>query len=206
MHIGRIKSILKRGVEGKKNGTVMTEEKQKVIELGILDSITKADEYIELFTILKNNGVDITQISNKSNTKLNEIKQKGIDIDKIIEDNDLDREISIGSIKSDIRTTIKGEQIFVKMTDEQKQKFIELGIMEHRQTKAQECLRIFRILKKQGVDLSKIKHKDTLNDIKQSGINIQKIIEDNNLDGEINIGNLKHRIKLGIEGKRMELI
>lgn len=175
IHIGNIKSNLRRGIEGKKNGTQMTEEeKQKLIEIGILDTITKAEEYLELFTILKDNGVDIVRISRKSDIKLKDIRQKGIDIERIIRDNDLDGKVRVGDIKQDVRATIRGEKVLVKMTDEQKQQFIKLGFMEYRQSKAQECLRICSILKENGVDLRKIRNDDKLEDIIQKGIDIRK--------------------------------
>ncbi len=175
IHIGNIKSNLRRGIEGKKNGTQMTEEeKQKLIEMGILDTITKAEEYLELFTILKDNGVDIVRISRKSDIKLKDIRQKGIDIERIIRDNDLDGKVRVGDIKQDVRATIRGEKVLVKMTDEQKQQFIKLGFMEYRQSKAQECLRICSILKENGVDLRKIRNDDKLEDIIQKGIDIRK--------------------------------
>lgn len=150
------------------------EEKQKLIEMGILDTITKAEEYLELFTILKDNGVDIVRISRKSDIKLKDIRQKGIDIERIIRDNDLDGKVRVGDIKQDVRATIRGEKVLVKMTDEQKQQFIKLGFMEYRQSKAQECLRICSILKENGVDLRKIRNDDKLEDIIQKGIDIRK--------------------------------
>ena len=175
IHIGNIKSNLRRGIEGKKNGTQMTEEeKQKLIEMGILDTITKAEEYLELYKKIKDNGVDIVRISRKSDIKLKDIRQKGIDIERIIRDNDLDGKVRVGDIKQDVRATIRGEKVLVKMTDEQKQQFIKLGFMEYRQSKAQECLRICSILKENGVDLRKIRNDDKLEDIIQKGIDIRK--------------------------------
>lgn len=175
IHIGNVKSNLRRGIEGKKNGTQMTEEeKQKLIKMGILDNVTKSEEYLELFTILKNNGVDIVRISNKSGTKVKDIKQRGIDITKIIDENDLDGEVRIGDIKQDVRATIRGEKVLVKMTDEQKQKFIKLGLIEDRESKAQECLKICKILKENGVDLKRIRNSDKLEDISQKEIDIRK--------------------------------
>lgn len=107
-------------------------------------------------------------------TKVKEIKQRGIDITKIIDDNDLDGEVRVGDIKGDIRVTIRGEKELVKMTDEQKQEFIKLGIMKDRESKAQECLKICSILKKNGIDLRQIRSDDKLEDISQKGIDIRK--------------------------------
>ena len=203
LYIGNILGNLRRGIAGKKNGTLMTEEeKQKVIELGILDRVTKAEEYIELFTILKNNGVKIAQISNHGESRLKDIKQEGIDIQKVIEDHNLDGELRIGQIKVGIRRSIEGEKPQFKMTEEQKKEFIKLGIMDDRETKAQEYLKIFRILKENKIDFSNIRYADRLEDIEQEGIDIQQIIEENDLNKEIKIGDLKYRIIAGIEGKK----
>ena len=150
------------------------EEKQKLIEMGILDTVTKADEYVELFTILKDNGVDIVRISRKSDVKLEDIRQKDIDIAKIIKDNDLDGKVRVGDIKQNVRATISGEKVLVKMTEQQKQQFVKLGFMEDRQSKAQECLKICRILKQNGIDLKEIRSDDTLESIKHKGIDIRK--------------------------------
>lgn len=203
LYIGNIIGNLRRGIAGKKNGTLMTEEeKQKVIELGILDRVTKAEEYIELFTILKNNGVKIAQISNHGESRLKDIKQEGIDIQKVIEDHNLDGELRIGQIKVGIRRSIEGEKPQFKMTEEQKKEFIKLGIMDDRETKAQEYLKIFRILKENKIDFSNIRYADRLEDIAQEGIDIQQIIEENDLNKEIKIGDLRYRIIAGIEGKK----
>ena len=203
LYIGNILGNLRRGIAGKKNGTLMTEEeKQKVIELGILDRVTKAEEYIELFTILKNNGVKIAQISNHGESRLKNIKQEGIDIQKVIEDYNLDGELRIGQIKVRIKRSIEGEKPQFKMTEEQKKEFIKLGIMDDRETKAQEYLKIFRILKENKIDFSNIRYADRLEDIAQEGIDIQQIIEKNDLNKEIKIGDLKYRIIAGIEGKK----
>ena len=68
----------------------------------------------------------------------------------------------------------------------------------------QETIAIARILKREGVNLSQIQLKysrkgkayfPTLNDIKQEGIDIQKIIDENNLDGEFPFGRKMERLK-----------
>ena len=89
------------------------------------------------------------------------------------------------------------------MTEEEKAKFVELGIMEELSL-ARERLEILQILKQNGVDITKISVKDTIGTISQEGINIEKIIKDNNLDPSMKIGDMISKIKLGMKDNHQD--
>ena len=90
---------------------------------------TKGQEYLELFKILKQNGVKTERINTMIPT-IRDIKQEGIDIEKIIEENHLDGDIKIGSVVMRIRGGIRdsNSKNKIELTEKEKKEFIELGI------------------------------------------------------------------------------
>lgn len=73
------------------------------------------------------------------------------------------------------------------MTEEEKKAFQDLELFDEEKTTAQQHIELLLLLKENGVELKKIKTTSKLKEIKQKGIDIQAIIEENNLDENIHI-------------------
>lgn len=207
MHIGLAKPYIKRGIEGQENGLKMTEEeKAKFIELGIMERVSLAQERLEILETLKQNGVNITKIS-VSDT-IGTISQEGIDIEKIIEDNYLDASMKIGDIISKIKLGMKENPSGLRMTKEEKEKFLNLGInpvtdyphMVQKERK-RKYLTLFTVLKENGIDVDNMKWGEALEDYTQEGLDIKDIIDKNSLDGKTRPKDLRAKIIRAIEGK-----
>lgn len=92
---------------------------------------TKGQQYLKLFKTLKKNGVRIEEINTMSGT-IREIEQEGINIERIIEENQLDGNLRMGSIIQRIRGGIRGAKSknAIKLTQKEKEEFIRLGIYQ----------------------------------------------------------------------------
>ena len=206
--LGNRINSLKRSYKGTSKKSINAEEKRKIEELGLITAKEKSmtAETLEIAEILKENGVDLTKISmtskRKTDTKkayilLKDIKQEGIDIDKIIVENGLDADYKFGQRVCSLRDAYKGYGSY-KITEEEKRKAEKLGlIIPKEKSVISETLEIAEVLKQNGVDLAKIQMSDSiagkrryilLKDIKQKGVDITRIIEEEGLDGEYPFG------------------
>ena len=121
---------------------------------------------------------------------------------RIIAENNLDKETKIGDLIYRVKAGIEGKKNGLDVS-EVREEFIELGIMDERETKGQQYLKLFRTLKKSGVRIEEINTMaGTIREIKQEGIDIEKIIEGNQLDGNLKIGSIIQRIRGGIRGAK----
>ena len=194
----------------------LTEKQRKTVEkLGLVNKENLIDETIRVAQILKKEGVDLRKITlnyKKNgecyNIKLKEIRQDGIDIDKIIKANGLDPNFKYGMKINVLRRTYNGVTNKYTLSEKQRKLVEKLGVLEKERV-IEETLRVARILKEAGVDLSKITLNKTnnqgsilLKQIEQKGIDINKIIEENNLDGDFKYGMQVNRIR--VEYKRKE--
>lgn len=220
-----------RGREDKNVGNIKIIELQREVKeiLEIINQKLARDERkvvartLEIAEILYNNGIDLSKLKrsrivNGKNTfiQLSDIKQDGIDIEKIIEENELDRNLPIGTMIKNLRAAYNGTAK-IPITEEEKKKAENLGLVqtEERKTVVVESLEIAQILYNNGVDLSKLQLTRSegktriylrISEIQQEGIDIEKIIEENGLDGDIEIGDLIRRLRLAYNGKGGYLI
>lgn len=172
--------------------------------------------FLRIATILKENGVNITEIPisrydsnhNKNFTLLKDINQKGIDIEDIIRKNKLKRDYKWGVAVTEVRKRYKGKSMH-GITEEEKRKVEELGVLG-KETVIAQTIKISKILKENGVKIYKIKLKVMrdgdlkyilLKEIKQEGIDIEKIIKENNLDGDFPWGQRFSNMKSAYKGK-----
>lgn len=111
---------------------------------------------------------------------------------RIIEENGLDSEYHFGQMMRGIKLAYKGKSTYV-ITKEERKEAEELGLVETEEKKSAiaEMLEVARILKANGVDLSKLKLTKmenkkqvyrSLGELEQDGVDIQRIIEENGLD------------------------
>ena len=185
---------------------------------GVFSKKGEIAKLIKNLEILRKNGVDTEKIQktiNRKEIKLSEIVQDGIDINKIIEENDLSGEYPIGSkMHYAVRLCNQGPNHLI--TEEQIEKLIEFGITsrvkieraQKDETIATELLRHLDILKQNGVDLSKIRKSEgsLLKNITQDGIDIEEIIKQNGLDGNYKIGSKIQYISRLIKEQRYNSI
>lgn len=121
---------------------------------------------------------------------------------RIIAENNLDKEAKIGDLIYRVKAGIEGKKNGLDVS-EVREEFIELGIMDERETKGQQYLKLFKTLKKNGVKIEEINTQvGTIIEIEQEGIDIEKIIEENQLDGSLKIGSIIQRIRGGIRGAK----
>ena len=165
--------------------------------------------------ILNDNGVNLRAVElsktvdgHRIFTRISHIRQTGIDIDKIILDNGLDPNFNYGLKTRFIRNLCKygtPDQV----TEEEKKKFQELGVLE-KEFAAEETLRVAKILHDNKLDIQKVplhivKNKKPqpikLGEVKQEGIDMEKIISENNLDKDFKLGKRLNSIRQAYRGK-----
>lgn len=160
--------------------------------------------------------LQLTKIVNGrfSYLSLGELEQVGADIQKIIKENNLDPEYPYGTGVRILRSAYRGNY---KITEEEKRETKELGLISKREmnkkgntkgngstvglsikgTSQERALKIVEILKVNGVDPSKLQLTKIVNgrtkcrlleELEQEGVDIQKIIAENGLDGKFEIG------------------
>ena len=211
--IGQRVKLLRSAYKGNGNCKITEQEKEEAKKLGIIPEETKSAiaETLEIVKILKEAGVNIDELRPTKTIQrkttfilLKDVKQDGIDIEDIIRKNNLDGNFALGKRIANTRNAYNGIGTYV-ITEEEKEEAKRLGIItEQGPSMVQETIAIVKILKREGVDLSQIQFRyrrkgkeyfPTLNDIKQEGIDIQKIIDENNLDGEFPFGRKMERLK-----------
>jgi len=142
--------------------------------------------------------------------KLKEIKQEGINIEKIIKENNLDGEFPYGVRVNGIRQAYNGKGMYA-ITKQEKKLAKKLGlVLEKKESVVAKTLKVAQILEKNRVDLRKIQLSKKINskqiyillrEIKQEGIDIKKIIEENGLDGEFPYGSRINSIRQACNGR-----
>lgn len=209
--IGQRISQLKSAYKGHNRLTISEVEKKEVEKLGIIEVEVKSivSQTLEIAKMLKDNGVKFEKLQLMKNNRyflLKEIQQEGIDIKRIIEENDLDENYPIGQRISAIRLAYK-KTGKTPISLSEKKEVERLGIMTL--NPISETLRIVQILKKEGIDLKNIKlqktidgkaHKILLREIEDKHIDIEKIIEENQLDPDYPIGTRINAIRLAYNG------
>ena len=165
--------------------------------------------------ILKKSGVDLSKIKQsyiKEDKQhfitLKEIKQDGIDINKILQENGLNGDFKYGIRLNGLRNAYKGQGHFaITKVDIQLAK--QLGLINE-ETILSEYLRVANTLQNAGIDLNKVPERKTengkqhyiiLKDIQQEGIDINKIIVENGLDGQYKYGMRLHILRQAYKGK-----
>lgn len=177
----------------------LTEEEIKEIEdLDFINKEKVQEETLRIARILNDEGVDFSKIQLSKNNKfilLEEIKQVGIDMQKVIEENKLDGKFEIGKQIMYLRKAYSYQEMY-RMSEDERKEIEKLGLLE-RESVISKTLRVARILSENGIDLTKIKLSKKvgekqeyllLKEIEQDGIDIQKIIEENGLDEDFKLG------------------
>lgn len=203
---GKRIEALRSAYRGKHEYAITEIEKREAEELKLVSIENKSAvaETLEIANILQESKVDLSkiQLSRRIGEKnvpilLGEIEQKGIDIGRIIEEHGLDRDFPYGSRIIYLREIYKGIRKY-SMTESEAEETLRLGLIQEESKSAiSELLEVASILQANGVDLGKVKiHRKAngkaililLGEIKQDGIDIGKIIEENGLDPKFKYG------------------
>ena len=168
-------------------------------EVNKIESRTSVENFIEDLQKLQSIGVDVSKIkikdtiatlANKSGISREEIEKIG-----------LDPANKIGQRKSTIAQAYRGKGNSKLPTPEQVEELEKLGIILEKQDTIGEFIENIQQLQLIGVDVSKIKQIDTIEDLaNKSGISREEI-EKIGLDPENNIGQRKNTIAQAYRGK-----
>lgn len=215
--IGMKIMYLGQAVKGTNRYKMSDNERKKLEELGLLKNLLKKD--LKIFRLLSESGIDLSKLNLQKavNGKgkyilLKDIQQEGIDIDEIIKKNKLDENLNIGMKIRKIRDKYNQNAV----SEEERKEIEKLGLVKiKKESSVEEVLRILKILDANGVDVSKIqvttksdekRRYILLKEIEQEGVDINKIIEENGLDGNFHIGIRIMQLKQAYKGNSRCLI
>ena len=196
---------------GKGNYKKPTQEQvQRLSELGIsLEPLEKRDiiqVFIERLEMLKEQKIDITKITQKDTIQTLAEKSGVIITEKTAEELGIELIDRIGYTKMSVASASRGIGSREKPTQEQIQRLSELGIsleLVKKRNIIQELIKNLETLKKQGVDVTKITLKDTIQTLaEKSGVVLtEKQSEELGIELNDKIGQTKTGIASAHRGK-----
>ena len=199
--IGQRKNYIVNAYREKGKSKPPTEEQVEELEkLGIrLEKIDTIQEFINTLKQLKTIGVDVTKIQQRDTIETL-AKKSGINR-KELEEIGLDSTQKIGKRKTAIAGAYRGKGKSKPLTEEQVEELEKLGIRLEKIDTIQEFINTLKQLKTIGVDVTKIKQRDTIEILaKKSGIDRKKL-EEIGLDSTQKIGQRKTAIANAYRGK-----
>ena len=201
--IGRNKASIAQAYRGKSKCRPPTNEQvEELKRLGIsLEEKDSVQEFIDTLNQLKSIGVDVSKIVRRDTI---ETLAKKSDISKEkIEEISLDPTQKIGAKKISISRAYRGKGGFKTPTNEQVEELKKLGISLEEKNTVQEFIDILNQMKSIEIDVSKIRHRDTIETLaKKSGIN-RKELEKKGLDPTQRIGVKKIEIARAYRGNSL---
>ena len=226
--IGRQQKGAVQATQGKGTYTITEEEKQELIELGVvsLEKESSMSEFVRVCEALSRQGFDfrnfvyqrtITEAGKKKQVKkaLADIKQEyhNVDIIKVLEETGVSLDYSIGAKKELAMKAVQGKDT-VLITEEEKQKLIELGVvsLEKEESKMSEFVRVCEALARQGFDFKNFKGSKTINkktilktlaDIHEEfpSIDIIKVLEETGVELNYKFSLQKNKTGQAVQGK-----
>ena len=208
-NIGRKKNYIISTYRGNNEGTPPTEEQLEILsKLGInieLKRKSAIEILIENLRKLQEIGVDVSKLTakdtiqslaSKSNISLDKLKEYGLDLDN-----------KIGNAKENIAQRYRKKDADVLPTEEQVSILSKMGISLclQRKNAVDEFISNLEALQEIGIDVSKIKTKDTIETLAQRfGIELE-YLKQTKLDLNYRIGKSKDRIKQSLKGKKGNL-
>lgn len=148
------------------------EDKEKIKKYYLLKEDQKkktvTQETIKLIEKLQEYGIDLTTMSlsfmengKQKFLRLNNLSLSEEQLEEIMEEFDLSEDFAIGNRINNVLRACRGKESRVSVTDEQKEKFAEWGMLEYRVARydyrVKRMLDIFYSLKEAGVDISNLK-------------------------------------------------
>ncbi|PWM82662.1 MAG: hypothetical protein DBY41_01425, partial [Clostridium sp.] len=169
--IGRQQKGAVQATQGKGTYTITEEEKQELIELGVvsLEKESSMSEFVRVCEALSRQGFDFKNfvyMRNRVNKTLADIQGEcpNIDMAKVLEETGVELNYKFSSKKGNAMKAVQGKDT-VLITEEEKQKLIELGVvsLEKEESKMSEFVRVCEALARQGFDFKNFKGSKTIN-------------------------------------------
>ena len=174
--IGYTKMSIARAYRGKGACKKPSQEQvQELLELGIsLEARDVIQEFIEKLEILKEQGIDVTKIIQKDTIETLAEKSGVVLTEEKAEELGIELSDKIGITKTYIASAHRGKGYGKKPSQDQVQSLLELGIslgLLRKKDMIQEFIKKIEILKEQGIDVTKIAQKDTIETLaEKSGV------------------------------------
>ena len=174
--IGITKTYIARAYRGKGACKKPSQEQvQELLELGIsLEARDVIQEFIEKLEILKEQGIDVTKIIQKDTIETLAEKSGVVLTEEKAEELGIELSDKIGITKTYIASAHRGKGYGKKPSQDQVQSLLELGIslgLLRKKDMIQEFIKKIEILKEQGIDVTKIAQKDTIETLaEKSGV------------------------------------
>ena len=205
--IGHYIRVAKKAYKGIGSNPITDKEKRKLEELKIvnLEEKTVIQEFIEIAEKLKNEGIEVENLSQgrivgskRITYTLQDLVEKGEISEEIIEKLDLDRTYKIGYYKG-LAKRVYRDDSNCPITEEEKRKLEELGIvsLEIKKTIVAEFIEIAEKLKNEGIKVEKLLKRRiadnngipyTLQDLVEKGEIPEEILEKLEMDGKYKFG------------------
>ena len=179
--IGNAKMNITNTYRGNGSYEMPTKEQvQKLSELGVslelLEKRNIVQEFIEKLEILKEKGIDVSDIQTKDTIETLAEKSGVVITDEQAKKLGIKLSDKVGKTRVNIARAYRGEGACKKPTQEQVQKLSELGVsleLLEKRNIVQEFIEKLEKLKEKGIDVSNIQKKDTIETLAQkSGIEL----------------------------------
>ena len=218
--IGRQQKGAVQATQGKGTYTITEEEKQELIELGVvsLEKESSMSEFVRVCEALSRQGFDFKNfvyMRNRVNKTLADIQGEcpNIDMAKVLEETGVELNYKFSSKKGNAMKAVQGKDT-VLITEEEKQKLIELGVvsLEKEESKMSEFVRVCEALARQGFDFKNFKGSKTINkktilktlaDIHEEfpSIDIIKVLEETGVKLNYKFSLQKNKTGQAVQGK-----
>lgn len=200
-NIGQDMVYVKSVYRGKQRGIPLTDKQINILrDYGIsLDKREPNQEFIDILGILKNHGIDVSQIRGKDTIRSLTERLGFTDFDSLKKDR-IDLDYKIGIIKTCMSLAHRGivpnripptaEQVRILQE--------EYGISLEKQERdiTQELIDKLVLLEKNGIDISKLSTKDTIRSLAiKSGLTDFEQLKSSNIDINDKIGSAAYRIR-----------
>ena len=218
--IGRQQKGAVQATQGKGTYTITEEEKQELIELGVvsLEKESSMSEFVRVCEALSRQGFDFKNfvyMRNRVNKTLADIQGEcpNIDMAKVLEETGVELNYKFSSKKGNAVKAVQGKGTY-KITEEEKQKLINMGIisLEKKESVMSEFVRVCEALARQGFDFKNFKGSKTINkktilktlaDIHEEfpSIDIIKVLEETGVELNYKFSLQKNKTGQAVQGK-----
>ena len=218
--IGRQQKGAVQATQGKGTYTITEEEKQELIELGVvsLEKESSMSEFVRVCEALSRQGFDFKNfvyMRNRVNKTLADIQGEcpNIDMAKVLEETGVELNYKFSSKKGNAVKAVQGKGTY-KITEEEKQKLINMGVisLEKKESVMSEFVRVCEALARQGFDFKNFKGSKTINkktilktlaDIHEEfpSIDIIKVLEETGVELNYKFSLQKNKTGQAVQGK-----
>ena len=218
--IGRQQKGAVQATQGKGTYTITEEEKQELIELGVvsLEKESSMSKFVRVCEALSRQGFDFKNfvyMRNRVNKTLADIQGEcpNIDMAKVLEETGVELNYKFSSKKGNAVKAVQGKGTY-KITEEEKQKLINMGVisLEKKESVMSEFVRVCEALARQGFDFKNFKGSKTINkktilktlaDIHEEfpSIDIIKVLEETGVELNYKFSLQKNKTGQAVQGK-----